>query len=320
LKDLAVIIVSTNEAQWLGRCLGTVFTAAGDATLDVIVADNESTDGTRELVESEFPEARVVTCENRGFAHANNRGFMATDARYVLFLNPDTEILQGTFGELASTLDERPTVGLVGVKQVTDDGKLFPTIRRFPNAARALGEALWSERWPAHPAWAGERELDLDVYERDVECDWTSGSFMLARREALLGAGILDERFFIYGEEPDLCLRIKQAGWEIRHLPTMTILHHAGKAGINPKMEAQNTYARMQHARKHFPPLQRTAYAAALSLRHLLRLAPLGGADVVQRKAANRAALRALLRDMPPFGTPPASAVRPPQERETVPL
>jgi GT2 family glycosyltransferase len=306
-----VIIVSTNEAHWLRPCLSTVFERAGGASLDVVVADNQSTDGTRELVETEFPQARVVTCENRGFAHANNRGFMASDARYVLFLNPDTEILEGTFGDLVEALDERPQVGLIGVKQVTADGVLFPTIRRFPNALRALGEALWSERFPFRASWLGERELDMSVYEREVECDWTSGSYMLARREALLSGGILDERFFIYGEEPDLCLRMKQSGWEIRHLPTMTILHHAGKAGINPKMEAQNAYARMQHARKHLGRVHRAAYAGALSLRHLLRMAPVGSGDVGNRRAANRAALRAVLSlDSPPFGSPPEHAVR----------
>ena len=308
MHDLAVIIVSTNEAHWLRPCLSTVFAKAAGATLDVIVADNQSTDGTRELVESGFPDARVVTCENRGFAHANNRGFMATDSRYVLFLNPDTEILEGTFGELVRALDERPTVGLVGVKQVTADGELSPTIRRFPNAGRALGEALWSERWPVHPAWAGERELDLGVYEREVTCDWTSGSFMLARREALLGAGILDERFFIYGEEPDLCLRIKQAGWEIRHLPTMTILHHAGKAGVKPKMEAQNTYARMQHARKHFGRAHRVAYGAALAARHLMRVAFAPRSS--GKRAANARALQALVGiGSPRFGRPPDTSV-----------
>jgi N-acetylglucosaminyl-diphospho-decaprenol L-rhamnosyltransferase len=309
LADLAVIIVSTNEAHWLRPCLQTVFSRAGGATLDVIVADNESTDSTAELVRSQFPAARVVRCENRGFAHANNRGFMATDARYVLFLNPDTEILKGTFGDLVRALDERPSVGLIGVKQITADGVLFPTIRRFPNALRALGEALWSERWPFHPSWSGERELDLSVYEREVDCDWTSGSFMLGRREALLSGGILDERFFIYGEEPDLCLRMKKAGWKVRHLPLMTILHHAGKAGVNPKMEAQNTYARMQHARKHFGRTHRALYAAALGTRHSVRAVGFRPA-AAPRRAANRQAMRVLVRlGSPPFGRPPGQAV-----------
>ena len=103
----------------------------------------------------------------------------------MLFLNPDTEIVDGTFGELIATLDARPEVGLAGVRQLTADGELWPTIRRFPTVPRTLGQALGSEQWPVRPAWAGERVLDMDVYERDVDCDWTSGSYMLARREAL---------------------------------------------------------------------------------------------------------------------------------------
>jgi N-acetylglucosaminyl-diphospho-decaprenol L-rhamnosyltransferase len=305
MDDLAIIIVSTNEASWLRPCLESIYRHAGELELDVVIADNESTDGTRELVEGEFPQARVVTCPNRGFAHANNCGLQTTDSRYALFLNPDTEVLEGTFEELVTALDRRSSVGLAGVKQVTPDGELFPTVRRFPNALRALGEALGSERLPFHAGWLGERELRLDRYERELDCDWTSGSFMIARREALESAGYMDERFFIYSEEPDLCLRMKRAGWEVRHLPLMTILHHADKAGVNPRMVAQDAYARLQYARKHFPPAHRAAYRAALALRWLLRFGT-GG----PRRRAARAALGILLgRAAPPFGAPPGQAV-----------
>jgi GT2 family glycosyltransferase len=305
MDDLAIIVVSTNEAHWLGPCLGSIARQAGDVSLDVVVADNESTDGTRELVEREFPWARVVTCPNRGFAHANNRGLQTTNARYALFLNPDTEVLAGTFAGLVRALDERPSVGLAGVRQVTPDGELFPTVRRFPNALRALGEALGSERLPLRLGWLGERELRLDRYDEELDCDWTSGSFMLARREALESAGYLDERFFIYSEEPDLCLRMKRAGWEIRHLPSMTILHHADKAGVKPRMVAQDAFARLQYADKHFPAAHRSAYRAALALRWLLRLPGRGA-----RRDAARAALAILLgRGAPPFGAPPGQAV-----------
>jgi N-acetylglucosaminyl-diphospho-decaprenol L-rhamnosyltransferase len=305
MDDLAIIIVSTNEAHWLRPCLSSIYEHAGDLELDVVIADNESTDGTRELVEEEFPRARVVTCPNRGFAHANNCGLQTTDARYALFLNPDTEVLAGTFEELVTALDRRPAVGLAGVKQVTADGSLFPTVRQFPNALRTLGEALGSERLPQRPSWLGERELRLDRYDSELECDWTSGSFMVVRREALESAGYMDERFFIYSEEPDLCLRIKRAGWEVRHLPLMTILHHADKAGVNPRMVAQDTYARLQYARKHFPPAHRAAYWAALALRSALRLSR-GGS----RRTAAQAALGILLgRAAPPFGPPPEQAL-----------
>ncbi len=313
--DLAVIIVSANNASWLAPCLPTVFAHAGSASLDVVVVDNESTDGTRELVQSRFPAARVVSSPNRGFGYGNNRGFETTNARYALFLNPDTEIVDGTFGELVAMLDKSPRIGLAGARQITADGTLWPTIRRFPDASRALGEALFSERWPVSPAWAGERVLDRGAYERETGCDWTSGSFMLARREALLSAGLFDERFFIYSEEPDLCLRIKRAGWQVRHLPHMTILHHAGKAGVKPRMVAQDAYARKQYAHKHFGPAHRGLYLSALSLRHLIRGATARStdADGAARREGARRALRTLMgRTEPPFSAPPPTAVEQP--------
>jgi GT2 family glycosyltransferase len=309
MHDLAIIIVSTNEARWLDPCLSTVFAQAGGASLDVVVVDNSSTDGTRELVETRFPEARVVDSVNRGFGHANNRGAVTCDARYVLFLNPDTEIVEGTFGDLIATMDERPEVGLVGVRQITADGELWPTIRRFPSISRSLGQALGSEKWPVRPAWACERVLDMEIYETEVACDWTSGSYMLARREALWTAGLMDDRFFIYCEEPDLCLRMKRAGWEIQHLPAMTIVHHAGKGGVRPKMLAQDAYARRQFAAKHFSRPKRAAWLAAVGAGYALRAVAARGELGPQKRAASRLALRTLLgREAPPFGTPPSTA------------
>jgi GT2 family glycosyltransferase len=255
-----------------------------------------------------------VTCENRGFGHANNRAFVTTDARYVLFLNPDTEILDGTFAGLVEAMDSRPDVGLVGVRQRTPAGELFPTIRRFPSVSRYFFEALASERFPVRASWLGERELDWDQYDKETDCDWTSGSFMLARRDAIRSAGCLDERFFIYSEEVDFCLRIRQAGWRIVHLPTMTILHHADKAGFNPRMMAQDAFARRQYLRKHFTRPRRVACTGALFLRYGLRALPLGAERdrVRERRKAALAALRVLVGVGPaPFGDPPQVAFAP---------
>jgi N-acetylglucosaminyl-diphospho-decaprenol L-rhamnosyltransferase len=304
MHDLAIIVVSTNEARWLTACLGSVYAHAGECALDVVVADNASTDGTAELVRREFPRARVVACENKGFAHANNRALMTCDARYALFLNPDTEIVEGTFEELVGALDERPAVGLAGVIQLTPAGAVYPTIRRFPNALRALGDALGGER-VRFAGGLGERELREDRYREEVDCDWTSGSFMIARREALESAGYMDERFFIYSEEPDLCLRLKRAGWEVRHLPLMRIVHHAGKGGVSPRMASQDAFARVQYARKHFAPLHRGLYRSALGVGYAARAVRPG-----EKRPAARAALRTLLGLAdPPFGTPPGQAV-----------
>lgn len=308
--DLAIVIVS-HDPKWLDPCLGTLLPSLGGIKAEVVVVDNSPREGTRELLATRFPTVRVITVPNHGFSHANNRGIASCDARYILLLNPDTEIVSGSFADLVAEMDARPQVGLVGVRQVTADGTLWPTIRYFPSVGRAVGEALASEHWPRRPHWAGERELDLGAYEREVACDWTSGSFMLARREALLSSGLLDERFFLYCEETDLCLRIKQSGWEICHLPSMTIVHHAGKDELRPRMVAQDAFARQQYARKHFDQPRRTVYMGALLARHLLRaLRPGSDRTAAARRTAARAALRTLSgRVEPPFGGPAATAV-----------
>ena len=303
-----MIIVSANSASWLRPCLTTLYERAGDVELEVVVVASGCTDETVALVEKEFPRARIIVTENRGFAYANNRALRAVDAEWVLFLNPDTEILEGTLSGLIERLHADPTVGLAGVRQITPDAQLSRTIRRFPNATRTFFEALGSEHFPVRASFLGERELNLRAYDREVACDWTSGSFMLARRAALQSAGFMDERFFLYCEETDLCLRIKQAGWEVRHLPYVTILHHENKAGWSPRLDAQAAYAKRQYFRKHFSPLHRLAATGALVLGYSLRsvLGP-GGPG---RRESSRAALATVLgRRPPPFGTPPQVAL-----------
>ena len=301
MHDLAVIIVSTNQAHWLPACLPSVFSRSGAISLDLVVVDNGSTRDTRDLVERDFPDARVVVCANHGFAHANNEALKTVDSRYVLFLNPDTELLEGTLAELLAELDSRPGVGLAGVRQVNADGKVDPTMRRFPSVARAFGDALGLERLASRPASLGERELAGDRYDREFESDWTIGSFMLVRRESLAAVGGFDERFFAYSEEVDLCLRIKRAGWQIVHLPTVTILHHGSTARVvDARMAQQNAYAQLQYAEKHFGPVERVGYRAALLLRYGLRSLPPAG-DARRRSAARAAAALVLGRADPPF-------------------
>jgi N-acetylglucosaminyl-diphospho-decaprenol L-rhamnosyltransferase len=308
LHDLAIIIVSTNEAHWLRPCLRTVFDRMGAIDADVVVVDNDSHDDTAALVEREFPRARVVRSANHGFSHANNRALMTCDARYVLLLNPDTEIEAGTFEELVRAMDQRPTVGLAGVRQVNAAGELCPTIRRFPNGLRALGEAVAAERVLGGPGWLGEAERDLRVYDGEVACDWTTGSFMMVRREAIQSAGFLDERFFMYSDETDWCRRIKAAGWEVRHLPLMTIVHHYDKDGVKPNVESLAAYNRVVYARKHFSPAHWLLFRGAVLLRHMLRAVVPGSRA---RREANRVALMTLLgREPVPYGPPSRFSVR----------
>jgi GT2 family glycosyltransferase len=259
VDDLAIITISTNESHWIQALLPTVFDHIGEISADVVVVDNDSHDGVADLVADQFPEARTVWSANHGFGHANNRALMTCNARYVLFLNPDTEITDGTFAGLVAMMDARPTVGLVGCRQIINEaGELCPTAYYFPNAARALGDALSAGRLPWRPRWLSERELDEQRYDQEFPCDWTTGSFMLVRREALESAGWFDERFFMYAEETDLCRRVKTAGWEI--------------------------LTRLMYARKHFSPGHRAIYSGAVLLRHVLRAGYSGTGELGQQK------------------------------------
>jgi GT2 family glycosyltransferase len=297
--DVCAIVVSHESRRWLEPALSTLFAHAGPLDLDVVVVDNGS-DGSAEFAAERFPGARGMHCANRGFAHANNQAAIGADARYVLFLNPDTEILEGTIADLVAHLDAHPEIGLAGCRQLDAEGHLCPTARRFPGVVRALGEALGPERF-GFARRLGESELDLSRYDQELPCDWTAGSFMLVRREALAAAGLLDERFFFYSEEVDLCLRIKRAGWEIHHLPQLTIVHHGGTTEASPRMEAQMAYARSQYAAKHFGPFRRRAFVAAIALRHALRWIAFSRKRPERAAAHKRALLTLLGRAEPPF-------------------
>jgi GT2 family glycosyltransferase len=304
MLDLSVVVTAMNEAHWLKALLPTIAAHHGAIDFEVVVADIESTDETRAVV-SEFPFARAVPVINKGYSHANNVAVATTDARYVLYLNADTEITEGTLEALLAAMDERPSVGLAGVRQRTQHGAVYPTMRRFASPQRRLAEAFWCERLAPS---LGQRVLELEVYDREVSCDWTVGSFMLVRREALESAGWLDERFFFTAEEQDFCLRLRRAGWDIRHLPQMTIVHHVGKRVANPRFAQQYAHAEMQYAAKHFGGLGMRAYQAALALNHLLRLA----SPSSDRRRAARAALDATLgRVGSPFMDAPDTALPP---------
>ena len=290
--DLCTIIVSHNSKRWLDPALTSLYEHAGDIDLDIVVVDN-GTDGSAKHVETHFENVRTIRCANRGFGHANNRALETANARYVLFLNPDTEVLTGSLSELVSALDIRPTVGLAGVRQLRADGSLAPSMRRFPSVSSMLAEALAVERVPGVRRLLGERQLDLRSYDRETPCDWTSGSFMLARSEALESTGWFDEQFFLFAEEADLCWRFNGDGWGVTHMPTMTIRHDDGDGSPSPMLEAQCAYGRMQLAFKHFPRLKGQIYRAALALRYSLRVGIYS--TVLRRDEKQRRALRAAL-------------------------
>lgn len=295
--DLEVIIVSHRDEQWLNACLNSLADGSGTCTYRTTIVEN----GGSPISLPEIVGRRVLYVPNNGFAAANNAGASGSAADVLLFLNPDTELCCGTLEGLVKAIRDRPEVGLVAVRQVTGDGRLWPSLHRFPSVRRALAQALASEKWSTA---LGERVLELERYSRAGSFDWTTGAAISVRREAFDAVGGFDERFFLFSEETDLCKRMQDAGWKTHLEPRITFVHHAGKGGVEPQREAQMAYARLQYARKHFSRPRAAAYHAILLLHHVLRLTVLAFRAPTQSSSApaSALALKVLLRrSKPPF-------------------
>jgi GT2 family glycosyltransferase len=308
--DLSVVIVTHNGREMALRTLRSARASLGGLQAEWIVADSASTDGTPEAIEREFDDVEVLRVPNRGFAAGNNIGISWAQGRYVLLLNPDVEVLDGSFAELVAALDSRPDVGIASVVQRGSDGELQFSMRRFPSPGRDLGESLFAARWPFFKSMQ-ELETRPGRYRLEISADWVCGAFLCARAEAISSIGPMDERFFLYSEEIDWCLRAHQAGWDVRHLPVMTVTHHAGRRDRGDLM-AQLAHSRSLFAHKHHGMPKALGIRAALAVGHLLRIAvrvpqaPFK-AGARERIGAEARALRVLLG----LGEPPLRAEPP---------
>ena len=303
--DLSVIVVTHNGRDVALATLRSARASADDVSCQWLVVDSGSTDGTPEAIECTFPDVRVFRCPNRGFAAGNNVALPYARGRYVLLLNPDVEIADGTLADLVAALDRRPEIGIASVVQRSTDGRLLASIRRFPTPARNLADALGAARLPLL-GWLRELDTDFDLYSCERSVDWLVGAFLCARHDAIKQVGPLDPGFFLYCEEIDWCRRFRECGWDVRHLPLMTITHHEGDNKA-PDMVAQLGHSRRRFAYKHFRWPSAVAIHAALVLNHVLRLvvfAPTAALRPTLRRRARAEAygLAVLCGAPPPYG------------------
>jgi GT2 family glycosyltransferase len=284
--DLSVIVVTHGGMELALTTLRSARSACGAIDVEWLVVDSGSTDGTPDAIEREFPDMDVVRCPNVGFAAGNNHALRRARGRYVLLLNPDVEMLEGTLADVVGALDARPGVGAASVVQRDPSGALQTTIRRFPSPARQLGEALSAARVPGLGRLQ-ELEQDAGRYRHETSADWLVGAFLVIRSTTLEQVGELDERFFLYSEETDWCYRIHEAGWDVRHLPMVEIVHHGGGYS-RPALAAQLSYSKLLFARKHLGPLRRAGLRAALVLGHSLRIAACALLGIRSREPRSR--------------------------------
>lgn len=285
-----IVVVSYNSRQTLRDCIAP---HCGDPGVTVTVVDNASTDGTPATV-ADLPVQLVHSGRNGGFAFGCNRGAATGTAPYVLLLNPDAAIERRALDALVAVLEAEPAVALVAPRIVDADGALQPSQRRFPRVRSTWAQAIFLHRAAPHASWADEVIWDPAAYDRPASPEWLSGACMLIRRTALEQVGGLDERFFLYCEDIDLCKRLRAAGHDLRFEPAAQVRHIGGHSA--PRGTTTPIYARSRiaYARKHYAralvPFERAGVAVGEATHAIASLRRPG------KRQGHVAAIRAVLR------------------------
>jgi len=229
---LSVIIVNYNVKHFLEQCLYSVQKAAKKISTEIIVVDNHSADGSVQMLANKFPTIKLIANnKNLGFSAANNIGIRQSSGKYILLLNPDTIVEEETFKKVVDFMDAHPNTGALGVKMIDGKGRFLPESKRglpLPSVAFFKIFGL-SKLFPKSKRFNHYHLGYLDP-DKIHEIEVISGAFMLLRKTVLEKIGLLDETFFMYGEDIDLSYRIIQAGYKNIYFPETTIIHYKGES------------------------------------------------------------------------------------------
>lgn len=263
MTQLGIVIVNWNTCEYLRRCLASLYASRGLTSYQVVVVDNASSDGSTAMVRAEYPQVTLLANEdNRGYPSANNQGLRGLGfageggqqpPTYALLLNPDTVLPPDALAEMLAFMDDHPGAGVAGPRLYLADGSLDLACRRsFPTPGVAVPRMLGLTRlFPRSPRFARYNLTYLDEYQT-AEVDSVVGAFMMVRREAIESAGLLDEQFFMYGEDLDWARRIKAAGWKVYYYPGVEVLHVKRAASRQSARARQEFYrAMLIFYRKH---------------------------------------------------------------------
>lgn len=228
--DVSLIIVHRGGVNMLRDCLNSLEASCSGLSWEAILVDNGSTDGSQRMVMEEFPAMTLLDMQaNLGFTKGNNVGIARARGRYIVLLNNDTVALPRCFSQAVRYLDHDRKIGVAGLKLLNEDGSRQLSCRRFPSFQQALFNrySLLTKLFPKNPYSRSYLMPDVDDSIRDV--DWVSGACMVIRRRVIKQIGGLDERFFMYSEDVDYCLRAWQRGWRVTYLPVGEVYHLIGQ-------------------------------------------------------------------------------------------
>lgn len=228
-KKISVIIVSFNTKHLIDRCFKSVKNSAEGIDYEIIVVDNLSNDGSYDYIKENYPEVKLVQSGgNIGFAAANNLGYKSAEGDYIVLLNSDAFMVEEGLKKAVEKMEKDKSIGLAGAKLIGEDGEWQPSARTSPGIISELFVISGiSAKYPKNRLF-GRPDMTYCNQDKDIICDWVPGAFSIIRREAIEKAGFFDERFFLYFEEVDLCMRIKKAGYKIVYWADIRVIHIGG--------------------------------------------------------------------------------------------
>lgn len=296
MPDLAIVVVSYNVCDLLRRCLKSVFASQGDFSFQVCVLDNASADRSVPMVRDEFPQVHLIASQkNLGYSAGNNAALRSfgrwqpqdgeddfrPPARYALLLNPDTELPPTALRDMLAFMDDHPKTGAAGPKLVLPNGDLDMACRRsFPSPEIIFYRVIQLSRLFPKSRRFGRYNLTYLDPDELTEVDSVVGAFMMVRAETLTQVGLMDERFFMYGEDLDWAKRIKEAGWKVFYNPGVQVLHvkRASSRQNRKRTRFEFERANLLFYRKHYqattPPWLNALILTAVAVRGGKRLWP----------------------------------------------
>ena len=253
LFKLSIIIVSYNSLNYLRDCLDSINNNKPSASFEITVVDNASSDGTVKAMRKDYPYLKLIeNARNKGFAAANNIAIKSSSSEYILLINSDCRVYTNSIDKLLEFADANDDAGITGPRIINNDGSLQFSCRKFPSFFDAGMHSLLTNIAPDNPF---SRRYKLTDINRDEisKVDWVSGSCMLIRRAALNDTGLMDEKYFMYVEDTDLCYQMWKKGWKVYYFPESEILHHIGGSTKNNALSgAVNSSIRMQKSVLYF--------------------------------------------------------------------
>ena len=242
--DVSILIVNWNTREILRDCLKSIYEQTRDLAFEVIVIDNASEDGSPQMVKEDFKEVILVeNSTNRGFAAANNQAMAMAKGRYVLLLNSDTVVLDNAIAKTVVFADAHPEGAVVGCRILNPDKTRQEGCFMFPSLLNLLLSATYLYKLFPRSKFFGRESMTWWMRDDEREVDVVTGCFMLIRRDAIEQVGVMDEQFFMYGEETDWCYRFKKAGWKCLFSPAGAIIH-IGRASSKARRHAMSLQCR----------------------------------------------------------------------------